>query len=101
MFHFGTNHHDNGGTASCRSAVFFGFEEDGRGLGEDGRGLREDLERTWRMGEDFERKKRGLLGRRNETLKRKKQGLGTGQNKDLETEKKWNRESCDSIGHFR
>ena len=47
MFHFGTNHHDNGGTASCRSAVFFGFEEDGRGLGEDGRGRerkKEDLD---------------------------------------------------------
>ena len=38
MFHFGTNHHANGGTASCRSAVFFAA-------------------RRKRMGEDFERKK--------------------------------------------
>ena len=54
----------NGGTASCRSAVSFGSEEeegrgrnrdfeengeDGRGLGEDGRGIggrQRDLERT-------------------------------------------------------
>ena len=55
----------NGGTASCRSAVFFGCEEEeegrgrnrdfeengeeGRGLGEDGRGIggrQRDLERT-------------------------------------------------------
>ena len=65
MFHFGTNHHANGGTASCRSAVFFGLEEEGKrtkrmgedleskktGIGEDGSGTRR------RMGEDFERRK--------------------------------------------
>ena len=60
MFHFRTNHHANGGTASCRSAVFFGFEEEGRGLGEDGRGAGEDgngnLRR--RMGEDGRGRKR-------------------------------------------
>ena len=34
MFHFGTNHRANGGTASCRSAVFFGSEEEeGRRIG--------------------------------------------------------------------
>ena len=36
MFHFGTNTQTkNGGTASCRSAVFFGFEEEGRGRNRD------------------------------------------------------------------
>ena len=38
----------NGGTASCRSAVFFGSEE------EDGRGRERE---SGRIGEDFERKK--------------------------------------------
>ena len=43
----------NGGTASCRSAVFFGLEEEeGRGLGEDGRGRTRE---SGRMGEDLER----------------------------------------------
>ena len=51
MFHFGTNHHANGGTASCRSAVFFGLEE------EEGRGRRGRELESGRMGEDFERKK--------------------------------------------
>ena len=44
MFHFGTNH-ANGGTASGRSAVFFGSEE------EDGRGRERE---SGRRGEDFE-----------------------------------------------
>ena len=41
----------NGGTASCRSAVFFGLEE------EEGRGRTRE---SGRMGEDFERKKEKL-----------------------------------------
>ena len=60
----------NGGTASCRSAVF-GCEEDGRGGNWDFRRMGEDFERTKedgrgrerdseRMGEDFERKKEEL-----------------------------------------
>ena len=49
--YFGTNHHANGGTASCRSAVFFGLEE------EEGRGRTRE---SGRMGEDFERKKEEL-----------------------------------------
>ena len=67
MFHFGTNH-ANGGTASCRSAVFFGLEEEGRGRrgwkrtrrgreresGRMGEDLEEDGKGTRRMGEDFE-----------------------------------------------
>ena len=65
----------NGGTASCRSAVF-GCEEEGRGLGEDGRGIggrQRDLERTGTgLGEgrnnDFEEDENG-------TLRRKKKGL--------------------------
>ena len=99
MFHFGTNHTPNGGTASCRSAVFFGLEEDGKrtkrmgeeserkktGIGEDGerdseedgRGLREEERgrRGWeresgRMGEDFERRKED--GEDGEWTRRKK-----------------------------
>ena len=97
MFHFGTNH-ANGGTASCRSAVFFGSEEEGKrtkrtgtGIGEDGRGLG-GCERTWRGrkrtkrteedGEDFARRnqdfdevKTGLGERRNGTLRRTGKGL--------------------------
>lgn len=60
MFHFGTNH-ANGGTASCRSAVFFGFEEEGGGMEEDFERRKEDGEEgngTWRRrGEDLERRK--------------------------------------------
>lgn len=57
MFHFGTNHHHaNGGTASCRSAVFDLEEEEGRGREreseEDGEGGNGNLRR---MGEDSER----------------------------------------------
>ena len=51
MFHFGTNH-ANGGTASCRSAVFFAARRRMRGEDETG-----TSRRTGRMGEDFERKK--------------------------------------------
>ena len=54
MFHFGTNHnhHANGGTASCRSAVFFAARRRRRGEDETG-----TSRRTGRMGEDFEMKK--------------------------------------------
>ena len=72
MFHFGTNT-KNGGTASCRSAVFFAAR---RRRGEDETGT---SRRTGRMGEDFERKKDELEGGqrdsegRNGTWRRKKQ----------------------------
>ena len=74
MFHFGTNHHANGGTASCRSAVFFAARRRRRGEDETG-----TSRRTGRMGEDFERKKDELEGGqrdsegRNGTWRRKKQ----------------------------
>lgn len=62
MFHFGTNHHDNGGTASCRSAVFFG---------------------SWRRGEDFERKKEdgedGSGTRRGRERDSERMGTGLGE----------------------
>ena len=67
----------NGGTASCRSAVFFGSEE--------GRGRERE---SGRMGEDFERKKEELEdGQRDfekgETRlsKGRKPGLREGKNK--------------------
>ena len=85
MFHFGTNHHANGGTASCRSAVFFGSEE------EDGRGRERE---SGRMGEDLERMEEEF-GREG------KPGLLTGRNNGFEEGKKGNRESCDSIAGFR
>lgn len=92
MFHFGTDHHANGGTASCRSAVFFCLEEDGRGReresgrrGEDLERMGEDSgrtgtgiggwERTLRGGKRTERIGNGLGGRRNETFRMAKQGL--------------------------
>ena len=83
MFHFGTNT-KNGGTASCRSAVFFAarrrmrgedfekrrgedferMEEDGRGAGEDGngtlRGRNKDSEQDKTM--TLRRAKTELLG---------------------------------------
>ena len=68
----------NGGTASCRSAVFFGLEEDVRGreresgrMGEDERGRK----RTLRGGKRTERRGNGLGGRRNGTLRRTGTGL--------------------------
>ena len=94
----------NGGTASCRSAVFFGSEEeDGRGReresgrrGEDFEMMEEELEdgngtsEEWNgnrrgMERDFEEEEKGTLRRRNQ---------------DFEEGKKGNRESCDSIAVF-
>lgn len=60
MFHFGTNHTPNGGTASCRSAVFFAWKRRGEDFERKGEDLEEDSERTWRMGEDFEMTETGL-----------------------------------------
>lgn len=57
MFHLGKNHAPNGGTASCRSAVFFGLEEEGRGLGEEERGRK-------RMGTGLGGLERTLRGRK-------------------------------------
>ena len=105
MFYFGTNHTQNGGTASCRSAVFFGLEEEGRGRErdseEDGRGIggcertlrgRKRTKRTEEDGEDFEvggkrdsdqdetmalrRRNKNLEKDGNGTLRREKKGIG-------------------------
>ena len=65
MFHFGTNHTPNGGTASCRSAVSFGSEE------EEGRGRTGTPRRTGRIGEDFERREEDG----NKAFERSKTGL--------------------------
>ena len=60
----------NGGTASCRSAVFFGSEgEEGRGLGEEGHGT------LRREKQGFREDERGLGEDWNWTLRRTKQGL--------------------------
>ena len=68
----------NGGTASCRSAVFFGSEE------EDGRGRRW-LEMTWRRTRrGRERKKEDFGEDWNGSLRRTKTGLGTDKNKGFQ-----------------
>ena len=73
----------NGGTASCRSAVFFGFEEeDGRGRGRESGRMGEDFERTEEDGEDGEdgtwtlrRRTRNSEQDKTRALRRMKQGL--------------------------
>ena len=87
----------NGGTASCRSAVFLwlggGCERTGTGIWEDGRGRKRKEE----DGEDGN----GTLRGRNKDFERTKKGLRGRRNKDFEKEKKGNRESCNSKAVFR
>ena len=69
----------NGGTASCRSAVFFGCEEE-----EEGRGRERE---SGRRGEDFERMEedgRGVGEDGHGTLRREKQGFRKDENQDFE-----------------
>ena len=71
----------NGGTASCRSAVFFGSEEE-EWRGEEGHG-----NRRRRIGEDFERKKEES-GRTGTGLRRSGTGIGEEWNGTLKRKKK-------------